>query len=81
MEAGPSYKEDDESWLEVSPDDVDALLAERSGRGGKESDEAGPTLEEMTEGDERGQALSELAKKVESFVGGKGELEGATFAE
>jgi len=38
-------------------------------------------LDEMTEGDERGQALSDLAKKVESFVGGKGELEGATFAE
>lgn len=82
MEAGPSFKEDDESWLEVSPDDVDALLAERSGRGAQTTnDDAGPTMEEMTEGDERGQALSDLAKKVESFVGGKGELEGATFAE
>ena len=35
----------------------------------------------MTEGDERGQALSDLAKKVESFVGGKGNVDGATFAE
>ena len=82
LEAGPSYKEDDESWLEVSPDDVDALLAERSGRStGMETGETGPTVEEMTEGDERGQALSDLAKKVESFVGGKGNVDGATFAE
>lgn len=82
LEAGPSYKEDDESWLEVSPEDVDALLAERSGRStGMESSETGPTIEEMTEGDERGQALSDLAKKVESFVGGKGNVDGATFAE
>jgi len=79
LEAGPSYKEDDDSWLEVSPDDVDALLAERSGRPSQRGDEA--RVEEVGEGDERGQALSELAKKVESFVGGKGDMEGATFAE
>ena len=79
MEAGPSYQEDDDSWLEVSPDDVDALLAERSGRPSQRGDE--PQVEEVGEGAERGQALSELAKKVESFVGGKGDMEGATFAE
>jgi hypothetical protein len=79
LEAGPSYKEDDDSWLEVSPDDVDALLAERSGRPSTRSD--GAQVEEVEEGDERGQALSELAKKVESFVGGKGDVDGATFAE
>jgi hypothetical protein len=79
LEAGPSYKEDDDSWLEVSPDDVDALLAERSGRPSLRSD--GAQVEEVGEGDERGQALSDLAKKVESFVGGKGDVDGATFAE
>jgi len=46
-----------------------------------ESSGPGPTIEEMTEGDKRGQALSDLAKKVESFVGGKGNVDGATFAE
>lgn len=32
-------------------------------------------------GDERGEALSELAKKVEDFVGGQGDIDGARFAE
>jgi len=32
-------------------------------------------------GDEQGRALQELAAKVQEFVGGQGDLEGARFAE
>jgi hypothetical protein len=81
LEAGPSYKEDSDSWLEVSPEDVDAMLAARTGRSsGQAADDTGIDPE-VAEGDERGQALSDLAKKVESFVGGKGDVDGARFAE
>lgn len=55
------------------------MLAARSG--GPPSGGQQDTDGEVAEGDERGQALSDLAKKVESFVGGKGDMEGARFAE
>lgn len=55
------------------------MLAARSGTstGGTQKDASGETQE----GDERGQALSDLARKVEDFVGGKGDMDGARFAE
>lgn len=57
------------------------MLAARTGRPtGESSDNAGIDPE-VAEGDERGQALSDLAKKVETFVGGKGDIDGARFAE
>lgn len=79
LKVPPSYQEDDDKWLEVSPEEVDAMLAARSGApvGGNAKNTDG----ELAEGDERGQALSDLAKKVEDFVGGKGDMEGARFAE
>lgn len=79
LEASASYREDSDSWLEVSPEEVDAMLAARSGAAepGGGADVNGETQQ----GDERGQALSDLAKKVEDFVGGKGDMEGARFAE
>jgi hypothetical protein len=81
LEAGPSYREDSDSWLEVSPDDVDAMLAARTGRSAGEASGSAGIDPEVAKGDERGQALSDLAKKVETFVGGKGDVDGARFAE
>lgn len=79
LTAPSDYSEDDDKWLEVSPEEVDAMLAARSG--GSTSAAQMSTEGEAAEGDERGQALSDLAKKVEDFVGGKGDMEGARFAE
>lgn len=55
------------------------MLAARSG--GPPTADQGETKDDARVDDERGQALSDLAKKVEHFVGGKGDLEGARFAE
>lgn len=79
LTAPPDYQEDDDKWLEVSPDEVDAMIAAKFG--GPTSSGQKDAEGEAAEGDERGQALSDLAKKVEDFVGGKGDMEGARFAE
>lgn len=79
LEASASYQEDSDKWLEVSPEEVDAMLAARSG--GPSASAQGGGDPEGKAGDERGEALSELAKKVEDFVGGQGDIDGARFAE
>lgn len=52
------------------------------------SGHAGPSSERIMEvkkqaepGEEHGRSLQDLAKKVESFVGGEGDLQGARFEE
>ena len=55
------------------------MLAARSGGVAAASEAGGAAAPDQ--GDERGQALSDLAKKVEDFVGGKGDMDGARFAE
>lgn len=67
--------EDSDSWLEVSPDELDGMMQRASGAGGSGSGD------KVELGDEHGQALGDLAKQVEEFVGGQGDIEGARFVE
>ena len=67
--------EDSDSWLEVSPDELDGMMMRASGR------ETGDTARKVELGEEHGQALQDLAKKVEQFVGGEGDIQGARFEE
>lgn len=79
----PSAPEDSNSWLEVSPDELDGMLQRASGRNGLSTDKAdksGPEREVQL-GEEHGQALHDLAQQVEQFVGGQGDVQGARFAE
>jgi hypothetical protein len=85
--------DDSDSWLEVSPDELDGMLMRASGKGKQpseaEADADGVAAEEKSTskkakaelGDEHGVALQDLAKKVQDFVGGQGDMEGARFAE
>lgn len=71
--AGPNDPEDSDQWLEVDPDELDAMLLRSAG--GKAA--AAPV--EVTQED--GKALKDLAARVEAFVGGQGGMDGAQFAE
>ncbi|WWC85946.1 uncharacterized protein L201_000816 [Kwoniella dendrophila CBS 6074] len=75
----PAYPEDSESWLEVSPDELDGMMMRASGRSGPSVIPGENEKAELSE--EHGQALQDLAKKVESFVGGQGDLTGARFED
>jgi hypothetical protein len=70
-----TYKEDSESWLDVSPDELDGLLS-RSGEPPR-----APEGGEDAEATAQAETLSVLAKKVGQFVEGEGDLEGARFDE
>lgn len=65
-------KEDDDGWLAVDPHELDALMAKAAG---------GSSSNQAKVGEEDGKALADLAKKMEAFVGGEGDLGGARFAE
>lgn len=75
LAAGPNAPEDSDEWLEVDPDELDAMLLRSAG--GRQATAGGPM--QMTE--EHGKALQDLAAKVQDFVGGEGDMEGARFAE
>lgn len=75
LNAGENAAEDSDSWLEVSPEELDEMLKRSSGRS------EGIPVEKQEIGPEEGQALGDLAKKVEAFVGGEGDMEGARFDE
>ncbi|WWC66704.1 uncharacterized protein I206_100608 [Kwoniella pini CBS 10737] len=74
-----AYLEDSESWLEVSPDELDGMMMRASGRAG--SSVIPGENEKIEIGEEHGQALQDLAKKVENFVGGQGDMTGARFED
>ncbi|WVQ62522.1 uncharacterized protein L199_000664 [Kwoniella botswanensis] len=78
LKADPSYQEDSESWLEVSPDELDGMMMRASGRTAIPD---GSTDGKAELGEEHGQALQDLAKKVEDFVGGQGDVTGARFED
>jgi transketolase len=84
LEIRPSDTEDSDSWLEVSPDELDGLMMKVSGQAPKSNaeqagDHQGQRQAEL--GEEHGKALGDLAKKVQEFVGGEGDIQGARFAE
>ena len=68
--------EDSESWLEVAPDELDGMLTRAFGQ-----TSAGGEGKKVEVGDEHGKALGDLAQKVEEFVGGQGDAQGARFVE
>lgn len=76
LQVSADTTEDSHSWLEVSPDELDGMMQRASGQmGGAES------AEKVQLANEDGQALGDLAKKVEEFIGGQGDMEGARFIE
>ncbi|WVW81965.1 hypothetical protein I302_103968 [Kwoniella bestiolae CBS 10118] len=78
LKVDSAYQEDSESWLEVSPDELDGMMMRASGRSAVPGEREG---EKAELGDEHGQALQDLAKKVGEFVGGQGDLTGARFED
>ena len=85
----PSAEEDSDDWLNVDAADFDAMLeksvGDKKGKG-KATDAMDVDHAEGEDEDERvakAQAarLKDLAKKVEEFVEGEGDIEGARFAE
>ncbi|THH02483.1 hypothetical protein EW026_g363 [Hermanssonia centrifuga] len=84
--------EDSDEWLNVTAEDFDAMLEKSTGKSQSKveqsSDEAmdvdtDGNIEEEEEKVAREQAsrLKDLAKKVEDFVEGKGDVEGAVFED
>lgn len=61
--------------MEVDPEQIDAMLMRSAGPRGAAST-GNPEL-----GGDDGRALQELASKVQEFIGGQGDLQGARFAE
>ena len=72
------FVEDSDSWLEVSPDELDSMMQRASG---VSQAAQGGSGEKVELGEEHGEALGDLAKKVQEFVGGQGDIEGARFVE
>ncbi|TYJ51770.1 hypothetical protein B9479_007642 [Cryptococcus floricola] len=79
LTASVDTPEDDDKWLEVSPDELDGLMLRASGQDGTKG--APGNEERMEVGEEHGQMLGDLAKKVQDFVGGQGDMQGARFLD
>ncbi|KAG8975004.1 hypothetical protein FRB90_009668, partial [Tulasnella sp. 427] len=77
--------EDSDEWLNVSPEDLDATLAEAGGEPGAGTlgmdIDGGRELDEDQKAEMQAKKLGKLAKKVEAFVEGRGDLEGAVFED
>lgn len=83
---GPQ-EEDDESWLTVDAQDFEAKLEKTFGQANKTSrddamDVDSPEIsEEDRMANDQASRLKDLASKVEQFVEGEGDIEGARFEE
>ncbi|KAJ9096360.1 hypothetical protein QFC21_005181 [Naganishia friedmannii] len=80
-----TYQEDSESWLEISPDELDGLLS-RSGQAevkptAADRDSAKDEAGKDDDADPQAKTLSDLAKKVGAFVEGQGDMDGARFED
>ena len=72
--------EDDDSWLSVDSEQLDQLLG--SSVDAMDVDEHDPGLSDDDRmAQDQASKLHNLAKKVESFVEGEGDIEGARFEE
>lgn len=78
LEAATTGEEDADDWLNVSPEDLEKTLA---GTSAMDVDLPPSGIEEVDEEKTQADRLSKLAEKVEKFVEGKGDLEGARFEE
>lgn len=79
-------EEDLDSWLDIDAADFDAMLEDSFGKNSRPSendmdvDSNGAGQEERVT-EQQTAKLQEMAKKVEEFVEGKGDVEGAMFEE
>lgn len=73
----PTYTQDSESWLDISPDELDGLLS----RSGETRPAQAAARGEDAEAEAQAETLSVLARKVGQFVEGEGDLDGARFDE
>lgn len=75
--------EDNDDWLQISPDELDSMMLHASGQAKQsdKQDEEQRKRENVELTEEDGKALGDLAKKVQEFVGGQGDLQGAQFVE
>ncbi|EJU01115.1 hypothetical protein DACRYDRAFT_80602 [Dacryopinax primogenitus] len=94
IRVSPQSQEDDDSWLSVRPQQLGSLLTQLPGNPAPSSmspPRSEPKIHElndvdMDEEEERlahkeAERLRDMARKVEGFVQGEGELEGATFPD
>ena len=85
----PQQEEDPDDWLNVDATDFDAMLEKtlRSDKGkGKERASDAMDVDAQEDEEDRiakiqADRLRDLARKVEDFVEGEGDIEGARFAE
>lgn len=75
----PEYTDDSESWLQVSPDELDGMLSQGTTDAKQVSHTSGQ--DEEQEANRQAETMSNLAKKVSSFVEAKGDMTGARFEE
>ncbi|CAE6459920.1 unnamed protein product [Rhizoctonia solani] len=73
-----SDEEDSTEWLQIDESTFDGMLKQKFSR--KDAEQPGEDDEDQYT-QEQAAKLQELAKKVEGFVGGKGDLEGAQFED
>ncbi|KAH7104302.1 SGT1-domain-containing protein [Auriculariales sp. MPI-PUGE-AT-0066] len=84
FQAAQQQQEDDDSWMNVTEQDVDTLMDERAGAAQVQSSTQHTDTMQVDSDDgghveQTAERLQRLAKKVESFVEGKGDVEGALF--
>ncbi len=71
-----NLSEDSDAWLDVSPDELDGIMQAASGGAPGVPQDGNAEL-----GEEHAKVLSDLAERVNGFVEGKGDLDGARFEE
>lgn len=75
--APSSLQEDSDSWLDLDEEQLEALLAAKSGQQGNAQDQ------DMDDAQASAQAerMTSVVGKLQSFLQGKGDLDGALFEE
>ncbi|OCH96667.1 SGT1-domain-containing protein [Obba rivulosa] len=92
LQESAQEEEDPDDWLSVNAEDFDAMLEKNMGGKGKASElssdamdvdvtAANTKTEEDRVAEEQAARLKNLAKRVEEFVEGEGDVEGARFAD
>lgn len=87
-----STDEDSDDWLNVDAEEFDTMLQQKLGKPSDKANQSNSDAMEvdkpddvLAEEDERtkdqANRLNDLAKKVENFLEGKGDVEGAKFEE
>nr|GAT49701.1 predicted protein [Mycena chlorophos] len=76
-------EEDSDDWLNINANDFDNMLETTMGNKSRSVDamDVDPTAEEDQMASEQATRLKSLATKVEAFVDGEGDLEGALFSD